>query len=158
MNALGWSTGLFVAFGVVWILIGSLTPFLHDTPMGRSTLIFSGATDTKTFGDTPANVLANEPNVAKLRSILLILVGGLLVAAGLLIVAVSWFALRAGERWALATLSIVGLAVIPFYLLAARPYLAAGTTIHFLDLPPFIWVTTALWIPASALGWWGLRA
>lgn len=157
MNALGWSTGLFVAFGVVWILIGALSPFTHDTPTGRSTLIFASSTDTKTFGDTPANVLANEPNLAKLRSVMIHLLSGLMVAAGILIVAVAWFALRTGEPWAWVALSLVGLAVLPFYLLAARPYLAAGATIRFLDLPPFIWVTTALWIPASALGGWALR-
>lgn len=157
MTALGWSTGLFIAFGAVWMIIGALTPFLHDTPTGRSTLIFSGATDTKAFGATPSEVLDGEPNVAKLRSILLQIVGGLLFVGGLLVVAVAWFALRRGERWAFVALALAGLAVLPFYVLAARPFLAAGTRIHFFDLPPFMWVTTALWIPATLCGWIAVR-
>jgi hypothetical protein len=79
------------------------------------------------------------------------------VAAGILVVAMAVFALRDGERWALVSLALAGVAVLPFWVLVFRPYVAAGAALSLADLPPFMWVPAALLVPASLLGWIGTR-
>ena len=106
------------------------------------------------FGSPPRDLLANDRRIAALRGILLRIVGGLLFAAGALVIAVAWFGLRGGQSWALITLVLVSAAVLPFWWVALRPY--AGVPITLADLPPFMWVPAALLVPASVLGWLGL--
>jgi hypothetical protein len=65
--------------------------------------------------------------------------------------------LRAGERWALVALTLAGVAVLPFWMLIFRPYVAAGAPLALGDVPPFMWVPAALLIPAAVLGWIGVR-
>lgn len=153
----GWSAALFIAGGIVWILIGALAVPMMNTPAGRSTLIFSSATDTKAFGATPQEVLDAEPNVDTLRTVLLRILAGFLVVGGLMVVAVAWFGWRGGASWAYATLTATALLVLPFWYFGAKPILDAGAEVRFFDIPPFMWVPTALWAPAIALGALSMR-
>ena len=153
---LGASTALFVLYGAVWLLIGVLAPFLHDSAAGRTMLFLSPRTDTALFGGDPASLLA-DPALARLRSLLMIALGGMLTVSGILVIAVALFALRAGHGWALATLALVGVVVLPYWLLVFRPYASAGIALSLGDIPPFMWVPTALLLPAVILGWIGLR-
>jgi hypothetical protein len=156
VSPLGASTVLFVLYGVVWFLIGVLTPFLHDTATGRTMLFLSPRTDTALFGADPTALLA-DPSLSRLRSLLMISLGSVLAAAGILVIAIALFALRAGQGWALAALTLAGLVVLPFWLPVFRPYAAAGIAVGLADVPPFMWVPTALLVPAVVLGWIGLR-
>ena len=147
-----WSVGLFIAGGAVWILIGALTPVMMNTESGRSTLLFSDAQDNKTFGAPPKQVLEDERNVATLRTALLNVIAGFLVVAGIMVVCIAWFAWRSNAAWGFWSLSTVAVLALPFWILAARPFMDAGASIGFFDIPPFMWVTTALWLPAVVLG------
>src|SRR6266567_5292025 len=151
-SPLGASTVLFVLYGAVWLLIGVLAPFLHDGATGRTMLFLSPRTDTALFGGDPTSLLA-DPALSRLRSLLMIALGGMLAASGILVIAIALFALRAGQGWALATLALTGLVVLPFWLLVFRQYTAAGIALSLGDLPPFMWVPTALLLPAVVLGW-----
>lgn len=156
-GALSWSVGLFIAGGAVWFLIGALTLPMMNTDLGRSSLIFSNSVDNKTFGAPPREVLEGEPNVAKLRTIVLRMLAGFLVVAGILVMAVAWFGWRHNQAWALWTLTATALAVVPFWIASAWPAVEAGARIRLADVPPFMWVTTALWAPAiltGVLAWW----
>jgi hypothetical protein len=147
---------LFVLYGTVWLLIGVLTPFLHDTAAGRTMLFVSPRTDAALFGADPTALLA-DPALSRLRSLIMIALGSMLAAAGILVIAIALFALRAGQGWALAALTLAGLVVLPFWFLVFRPYAAAGIAVGLGDLPPFMWVPTTLLVPAIVLGWIGLR-
>jgi hypothetical protein len=155
-SPLGLSTILFFMYGLVYVLIGALTPVMHDSAIGRTMLFISPRADTALFGSAPAELI-NDPALSRLRSLLLIALGGILVAAGVLVIATALFALREGDRWALFALALAGLAVLPFWVLVFRPYVAAGAPLSLGDLPPFMWVPAALLIPASVLGWIGTR-
>ena len=155
-SPLGASTVLFVLCGAVWLLIGVLAPFLHDSAAGRTMLFLSPRTDTALFGGDPTALLA-DPVLSRLRSLLMIALGGMLAASGILVITIALFALRAGQGWALATLALTGLVVLPFWLLVFRSYAAAGVAVGLGDVPPFMWVPTALLLPAVLLGWIGLR-
>jgi len=157
-SPLGISVILFLLCGLVYMLIGVLTPLLrsHD-PAGVSILIVSNRTDSQLFGQAPPQLAASDPALHQLRGILVDILGGLLFVAGLFEVAITWFGLRQGEGWALVVLAVGGLAAIPFWFLALRPYFQAGITLTLADIPPFMWVPAALLIPALILGWIGLR-
>ena len=157
LSPLGISVALFLLHGTLWILIGALTPVMLNTRIGQQGLIITGRTDKVVFGGSPSELLQNDPALAKLRTILLNIIGGLLVAAGVLVFMLTWFALRKGEVWALGALAMAGTVVLPFWLLVLWPYLRVGAPLALFDLPPFMWIPASLLIPATVLGWIGLR-
>lgn len=92
-----------------------------------------------------------------MRTIIFNMLGGMLVAAGLLVMAAAWFGLRQGQTWTLGTLGIAGVVVLPFWWLVFQPYLQAGAPLTFADIPPFIKIPGVLLVPALVSGWIGLR-
>lgn len=144
---------LFLICGGLWLAIGLLTPVMSDSVVGRRTLFGSPATDTALYGSPPEELLVSNPQLATLRHVTLRAVAGLLVAAGLLTTAVAWFELGGSETWALALLTLVGVAVLPYWWIAFGPYRQAGIKLGPLDLPPFMWVPGVLMPVASILGW-----
>jgi hypothetical protein len=157
LSPLGIAVILFILYGVIYILVGALWPFLRDTEMARELLIVSDRTDSLLFGQPPTELLMSDPALNQLRTILLDMLSGLLLLAGLFHVAITWFGLRQGQVWALAVLAIGGVVVLPFWFLALRPYVKSGITLTLEDIPPFMWVPASLLLPATVLGWIGLR-
>lgn len=157
MTALSAGVALFMVYGLTYVVIGALTPLMHNTSFGREMMIMSPGADAALFGGRPPDLLRDSAQLSQLRSILLQIIGGLLVCAGILIIGIAHFALRAGATWALALLAIGGLAVLPFWVIAFRPYAAAGIGLGLGDLPPFMWVPAALLLPAIAFSWAGLH-
>lgn len=155
MDGLDVARGLFVVHGALWIAIGALSPLLLDRNVGSPMVILSGRTDTHLFGADPPSVLADS-RVRTLRAILVAMLGGCMLAAGVLVSAIAWFGLGARSIWAMATLTIVAVALIPFWWHVLRPYRVAKTPVGLGDVPPFMWVPLALDAPAVALGWLAL--
>jgi hypothetical protein len=157
LSPLGISIILFTLYGAIYTA-GVLWPFLRNSDfLSREFVIISNRTDTQLFGQTPAQLMESDAALRQLRRILLDIVVGLLGVAGVFHLAITWFGLRQGQTWALIVLAVGGLAVLPFWFLAHRPYLQAGIAITLGDVPPFMWVPAALLIPATVLGWIGLR-
>jgi len=156
ISPLGISVVLFLVYGAIYILTGGLTALLLNK-FDAKDLIFSNRTDSIVFGKAPTELLRDDPALFQLRTILLIIVGGLLFAAGCFHIALTWFGLRQGQMWALTTLTIGGVAILPFWILALRPYFQQSVNLTLADLPPFMWVPAALLLPAVVLGWIGLR-
>ena len=144
---------LFLACGILWLLIGILTPLLMDRGIGKAAVFVTSATDEALFGAAPEIILESNPALFTLRGITLRAIAGLLVAAGSMVVAVSWFGLKSPTSWALGALTFVGVAVIPYWWIAFRPYREGGVAMSLLDIPPFMWVPAFLMPLASALGW-----
>lgn len=157
MTALSAGVALFMLYGLVYVVIGALTPLMHNTSFGREMLVISPGADAALFGARPSELLRDNAQLSQLRSILLQIIGGLLVTGGVLIIGVAHFALRAGATWALAVLAIAGLVVLPFWVIVFRPYATAGIALGLGDLPPFMWVPAALLLPAIAFSWSGLH-
>jgi hypothetical protein len=82
--------------------------------------------------------------------------GSMLAAAGILVIAIALFALRAGQGWALAALTLAGLVVLPFWLLVFRPYAAAGIAVGLGDCRRSCGCDDAT-RASVVLGWVGLR-
>ena len=155
-SPLGISVALFILYGLVHLLIGTLTPVMINTEIGRQVTVSSVAKDNALLGGSTSDLLPASPALDKLRAMLLTMVGGLLVAAGILELALTWFGLRQGQVWALGVLALAGLALLPFWWLVFRPFAQAGIRVG-LDWPPFMLIPTVLLGPAIVLGWVGLR-
>jgi hypothetical protein len=155
-SPLGISVALFMLSGGLYVLIGVLTPLLLNRGIGPTMLIVSTRPDTIVFGRSPSEMLRDDPALFQLRTILIIILGGLLFALGCFHFAITWFGLRQGQTWALVALAIGGLAVLPFWYIALRPYFEPGVNLTLFDVPPFMWVPAALLVPAVVLGWIGL--
>ena len=156
ISPLGISVMLFLVYGLVYIVIGALTPVMQNRGIGSQILIISTRTDGLVFGQPPVDLLRDDPALASLRTILLNIIGGLLFAAGCFHLTITWFGLRQGQAWALIALAIGGLTVLPFYFVALRPYFQPGINLALSDMPPFMWIPAVLLLPAVALGWLGL--
>lgn len=151
---------LFVGVGVFWLLIGVLAAILTDRGIGPPIIFVSERTDAALYGGPPDQVLDNIPELRILRHTTVKgTLSGCLVAVGLLTAALAWFGLSEPETWVLTTLTIVGVAVIPYWMVALAPYRNAGIGITLADIPPFMWVPAFVMPAASVLGWIGyLRA
>ena len=156
LSPLGIGVALFLFYGTFYIFIGALTPVMADTEMGRQVTVSSPEKDNALLGGRTPDLLKANPALAKVRAMLLNMVGGLLVAAGILVLAVAWFGLRQGQTWALAALGLAGVSVFPFWWFVFRPFAEAGISVGF-DLPPFMLIPGLLLVPAVVLGSIGLR-
>ena len=145
---------LFAGVGVFWLLIGVLTAILTDRNVGPPMIFVSQRTDTALYGGPPGQVLDEVPELRILRHTTVKgVLAGFLVAAGILTAALAWVGLRDPSVWALATLTIVGVAVLPYWWIAFAPYRNAGIRLALSDIPPFMWVPAILMSVASILGW-----
>ena len=97
LSPLGISVALFLLYGAVYVLIGAFTPVMANSDIGRRMLVISNRTDRIVFGDSPENLLRNDPALTKLRTTIFNMLAGMLVAAGILVIAVAWFGLRQGQ-------------------------------------------------------------
>jgi len=158
VSPLGISTILFLKSGAIHILIGVLTPLAVNSDFGRKILIISNRMDRELFGTEPSELLDRNPELARFRTLFFSNAGGSLVIIGIFIISLSWFGLRQQQWWSFLTLVLTGLIVLPFWFLTSRPYIKAGISIHFADLPPIFWIPTLVLIPAIIFGWIGLRS
>lgn len=147
----------FLAQGAFYLLIGALTPvFVGRIGIGP-TLFFTPRSDSGYFGDDTADMLQRDPDLGKLRDLLMLALAGLLAALGLAVMGISWFGLRAGQPWAYWSLVATGAAAVPYWVMIVLRYVASGASVTLADVPPFMWVTTALWLVGVLLGGLAIR-
>jgi len=100
LSPLGASVGLFLAIGLLWLMIGALTVPFHNRGAGTESIFVSHSTDREYFGTSPSELLSSDPALSKLRTLLLTVIAGFLLLAGTLYLFVAWFGLKQGELWA----------------------------------------------------------
>jgi hypothetical protein len=154
-SLLGISVILFLIIGGLWLLIGVLTPFLIKKA-NPEYLFVSQSTDTAYFGAPPSQLAPLGSPLVKLRTMLVIVISGFLIAGGMLVVCVAWFALRQGQPWALAALAVAIVPALVLWTLALSPYVRSGISLGLGDIPPLMSVPAILILPAAILGWLGL--
>ena len=156
-SPLGISVSMFLLSGFLHVLIGGLTPFLFNSDFGRKILFFSNRTDAEYFGTEPEALLAKNQDLVRMRRILPGFCGAALLALGIFIMSLSWFALGRGQPWALWTLGVCGLVTFMGWCLSLWPYHQAGIRFALADLPPLFWIPGLLLLPSLLLGWMGLK-
>jgi len=152
---LGASVVLFLLIGALWLFVGALSVPLHNRD--ARTMFATPETDTRYFGRDSRELIATDPVVSKYRTLWITVVGGFLLLGGTLVVALAWFGLRRHEAWALVALGTGILLAVGLWAVAVAPYFRAGVRLTPGNAPPFIWVPAVLLVPATALGWIGLR-
>ena len=158
LSPLGVSVVLFLLYGGFHIFIGVLEPVVREySTAGQGALIRGDESDAALFGQSPAQLLKDNPQYALLGKILIHWVAALLVMAGIFQISLVWFGLRQGQTWAFWSLVVGSLAVFPFWFLMFQPYARAGIPLLRWDYPPVILIPTLLFLPAVILGWIGLR-
>jgi len=157
ISPLGAGTLLYLIGAGMHLLIGVLTPPLVGRRYGvRSILFVSVRTDTELYGASPDAILRASETLTQLRHTLLLAIAGLLTGLGIVEIALAWFGVGGGHRWAVIALALSGGAMLPTWWLLFRPYRAAGIRLTLADLPPFIWVPAGTLVPATILSWIGL--
>ncbi len=148
---------MFILIGALWIFVGALTVPLHDRNIGSPAIFITERVDAAFFGRRPTELLTSDPALAKFRTMMLTVISGCLLLAGIMFILVAWFGLRARETWALVALAAGGALAVAWWGWALLPYFRAGVPMTFRDAPPFIKVPGILIVPATVLGWMGLR-
>jgi hypothetical protein len=151
-SPLGISVILFLFTGFVHLAIGALTPMMVNRQIVKPMLIVSPRADRILFGQEPQTILETDATVFQLRTILINIIGGLLFALGVAEMFIAWFALRNAEPWSIILLGITGVATVLYWVNALSPYWRQGIRLGLGDLPPFMWVPAALFLPALILG------
>lgn len=147
---------MFMLIGALWVFVGVLAVPLHKKGAEATIVFVSTRTDTAFFGKTPSEMMSDPP-VSAFRTMMITIISGGLVGAGILLMFITWFGIRQGHPWALVAASCACLLAIAFWLIALAPYPRAGVKLTLGDAPPFIWVPAILWLPATVLGYLSLR-
>ncbi|HKY84932.1 MAG TPA: hypothetical protein VJ160_08925 [Anaerolineales bacterium] len=157
LSPLGISVVLFLLLGAFHILIGILTPvFVRADRITSNILLTSTRPDTALLGASPEDLIAKDRPLGLVRVVTVNWLAGYMIGFGILQVMVSWVGLRAGQSWALWSLTAAGFAMVPAIWMSLRPFAQAGTMPGLGEMPPFI--TFLVVVPiAAVLGWIGLR-
>ncbi len=159
LSPLGISVALFLFYGVMNIVIGILIPIanrLSDSELPGGILFMSARSDEALFGRSASDLVKHDTALATLRQLNYAWMAGLFVSFGILQLGLTWFGLRSGNRWALWTLTVGDLAMLPYWALIFQPYLRAGTPLGLQDIPP-LFLYLAIIVVAAIVGWFGLR-
>ena len=158
-SALGVGVAVFLGWGVFNVVIGVVATIITGASSGlvANILVLSPRTDAALFGGDPRDLVRDFPALFALQRVLLTWLSALLVAFGLLVIAVAWFGLRRGEPWALAVLTACWLVTLVGFGLLFRRYIDAGVSLSLGDLPPLFHYPVFLVTPAIILSWIGLR-
>ena len=117
---LGLSVVLFLLYGAVNVVFAIFVPAsLHAGGAAASGgLIVSVDVDSRVLGRSLESLPAADPGLNAYLVTFMDTMCMMMMAFGLLQLAVAWFALRAGQAWALWSLAIADVSFIPYFWLA----------------------------------------
>ena len=123
---LGLSAGLFLLYGAVNVFFAIFVPVsLHaGGAAAGGGLIVSVEADSRVLGRSLATLA--EPGLNAYRVSFMDTMCMMMMAFGLLQLAVAWFALREARAWALWSLAVVDVSFIPYWLAVASTFASFG--------------------------------
>ena len=144
----------------MYLIVGVLTPIFFRLYGFELTekfgLIFSPRTDVQAFGNSIERI--KKDHVVMMTKISVYdMISGLYLAVAILHFCIVWFGLRQGNAWSLWSLTLSNVAIILFFLIAARNFSANVTPLRFSDLAPYALLPAFILPFAVFLGWIGLR-
>ena len=161
---LGVGVILFLLAGLVNVFFAVFVPVsLHQGgpgAMGAFGLVMSEATDAQVLGRSLADIGRQDPGLSAYLVAFMDTMCSMMMPLGILQLAVAWFALRAGQRWALGASAIAGFASLPYFNLAI-PALYAGRGVPvgqvYAEAGAFlVGFPLVLAVVPTILGWIGL--
>ena len=155
LSPLGIGVAFFLVWGALNVFLGILVPFV----VGRfptEILVISPRSDAVVFDAPTKDILAREPSFDLFRSLTWHWFAGPLAAFGASAIAIAWFALRAGETWALVVLTIAWAATLISAGLVLSRYIQSGAPLGLGDIPPLFTVAASAGTLGVLLSWIGL--
>src|SRR5437867_6003613 len=130
---LGAAVALFLAYGVVNFLAAIAVPLMLQMggagAMGSAGVVFSGDGDAFLLGRPLEQLRQSDPRLDVLLVSSMQSMCAMMIAMAVLVLGVTWFALRRGQRWALWVLGLSVLLSIPHYLAIAAGYAGQGAPV-----------------------------
>lgn len=155
---LGLAVVIFLLWGALNFALAVIVPVsLHGTAAwAQQGLILGQEMDAAVLGPTLTAMSTRDPGFRAYLVSFMDTMCAFMMAYALLDLAVAWYGLRRGWRWALWTLAVANLAIAPYYLAIGLTYARFG--VPFQDtIPGFTGVPALITLAATASGWWGLR-
>jgi hypothetical protein len=152
---LGLSTALFFVNDIVFNFVPALlVPYaLHSGgPASAPGLVVSNTADGALIGRDLATLGTSDPHLAAFFVTFMDSMCAFMMCFAVAALALTWFALRRGARWALVTLAISGFAQLPYYLVIAATYQANGVS-ALPDLGTFFAPVVIVLTIATISGW-----
>ena len=156
-SPLGVSVALFLLFGALNIFLGIAAPAVQQ--LGEANiLVLNPELDAMVFGRSPSELLRTYPFLATYRIIQADWKYANVMAVGIFNVALAWFGLRRGHKWAVWTLALGNFVMVPYWLFVFDAYLSRGVpfSLSLIAVPLFTFPGFVVPI-AAVLGWIGLR-
>src|SRR5206468_7317101 len=102
---LGLAVGLFLLYGALNLLAAILVPSMLQMggagAMGSAGVVFSGDGDAFLLGKPLESLRQSDPKLDTLLVSSMQSMCSMMIAMAVLVLGVTWFALRRGQRWAL---------------------------------------------------------
>ena len=153
---LGLAVALFLLYGALNFFGALFVPLsLHLNGPGAAggVLVLSPTADAALLGRSLAELGQREPALGAYLVAFMDTMCAQMMSFAIVHLGVAWFALRRGERWALWTLLIGDLVILPYYAAVIQTFARFGVPpgdVSYLGGVVIVLV-------ATALGWLGLR-
>jgi hypothetical protein len=156
LSPLGAAVALFLLYGAALTLaLGIQWTIIMHAGFPKA-LLTSERTDTLVFSQPPAVLYKDDAVLFTVERAEVDWRDGMAFCLGIAVIALAWFGLRRGQRWAMWTLTLAGLGMIPYAGLYMEPVLRAGAPWGLLDPPPIMTFQVLVVPVAVLLGWIGL--
>lgn len=159
-SPIGVSVIIFLLMNFIYLLVGIFPPilfrFFGNLLSVKLGLVFSPASDVAAFGKNAIELMKENPSALVIKTTFYDVITGLYLAHAILHFCLIWFCLIRGQTWSFWALTFSDLAVIGFYLLAARNLSTHLAPLKFGNLMPFATVPGILLPFAVIFGYIGL--
>lgn len=158
-SPLGISVLLFLLHGILMVIAGGGFLFFYRNlgETRKQGILMSERMDRAFFGRSAIEIYRDNPELLTIVDLLMDVRTGLWLAFGIFELTVTWYALGAGQMWALWTLFVANFGMWLGYAAVSLRFIQRGVRLG-LDVPPVIFGIPTILIPiATVLGWVGLR-
>ena len=155
---LGASVVLFLLYGLVNVLAATFVPLsLHFRGAGAiGALVLSPQADEAFLARSLEALGRSDPRLGSYLVLFMDTMCAQMMAFAIFQLAVVWFALRRGQRWALWATVTADLAIVPYNVAIFATYASAGVPLT-IDAVGFTVFLAALVLAPAFLGWLALR-
>jgi len=158
-SKLGVAVGFFLAWGALNAFLAISAPLsLHRDGAAaiKVLVLISDTMETQLLGRSLADIAQSDPRLGSYLVTFMDTMCAQMMSFALLLVAVTWFALRRGEAWALWAATLVSLVAFVYMIPILIEFNRLGVAIDLTESMFFIPLPAIL--AAGAVGWLGLRA
>jgi hypothetical protein len=156
-SRLGVAVGFFLAWGVFNAFLAIFVPVsLHSGGAAAvGGLVMSPDMDAMLLGRSLTDIAQNDPHLSSYLVTFMDTMCAQMMSFAILLVGVTWFALRRGQPWALWVAALASIASFAYFVPIIVEFSRMGVAI---DLSAYLFfIPVAVILAVAAVGWFGLR-